>query len=318
VTVCIAAMFRWNYASGRQPDDWGWAALTMSDRMITAGDVQYEPRQLKFATVSDRVMILVAGDFSVHSQAVRATMQQTATIQSPTPENVAMIYGRAIQSIKRRHAEDLYLAPLGLNTDTFLAQQREMATSFVDRLTSQMQEHVGPEVEAIIVGLDGSHMRIFTVDSQGVAHCWDDIGFAAVGSGGWHARSRLMQLGFTNSLNFAPALSAIYAAKKSAEVAPGVGGATDIYLIFRSGIERAWPRLQERLQELFEAFRLQQDSLVLTAVNDLQSYLNNPTPDQVQAHEQLEGQASRNAQADAGVGSDAAEAARTNEGRQEG
>jgi hypothetical protein len=118
VTVCNAGLFDWNYGTVEVPD-WGRAGILISDRMITAGDVQYEPRQRKAAEIAPNVLLAIAGDYSIHSQAIKDTHKQLRGNVKPDPYDVALIYGRAIQAIKRRQAEDLYLSPLGLNTRYF-------------------------------------------------------------------------------------------------------------------------------------------------------------------------------------------------------
>ena len=151
MTVCIAASFKWNYAHFGQPEDLGPGILTVSDRMITAFDIEYEPTQTKVAFATRRCVILIAGEYLVHSQAIKSTMAQLKTESSI--ENVALIYGREIQKLKQRHAEDIYLSPFGLNTDTFIAQQKDMSSSFIDRLSNQIQDYPGADVEAIVTGL---------------------------------------------------------------------------------------------------------------------------------------------------------------------
>ncbi len=151
MTVCIATLFRWNYATLTDPQP-GIAALVVTDRMITAGDVQYEPQQTKIAEITPYTLLVIAGDYSLHSQAVKATLLRFREERTASPENIARFYGKQIQTIKVREAEDLYLAPLGLNTDTFLAQQKEMAPHLSSHLAEQLQAYQGQEVDALVVG----------------------------------------------------------------------------------------------------------------------------------------------------------------------
>jgi hypothetical protein len=157
VTVGVATLFRWNYGP-YEPNDvpvFGMAAIVACDRMITAGDIQYEPQQTKFAIMTPRILVSIAGDYSIHSEALLETRKQIGINANIHPQNVAILYGKSIQAIKRRQAEDLHLAPLGMNTDTFLAQQRELLDSVANRLTDQLQNFEGEEVEALVVGSDG-------------------------------------------------------------------------------------------------------------------------------------------------------------------
>lgn len=269
VTVCVATLFHWNYGTLEKPE-LGLAAIAASDRMITNFDAEYEPEQLKFAFVTSRSCILIAGAYPIHSEAILETMKQLKTTPEAHPQNIALIYGRAIQAIKRRHAEDIFLAPLSLNTDTFLAQQKDFSEIFVDRLTTQMQEYRGDDVEALIVGSDGTSVHLYQVDSRGIASCMNDVGFAAIGIGAWHARSRLMQAGYVNTAGYSTALAATYAAKKNAEIAPGVGKATDMRLIIKNVIEPIRADVFEKLEAVYADFETKKRALTLEALAELQ------------------------------------------------
>jgi hypothetical protein len=251
VTVCIGALMHWHYPD--EPTS-GAAALALSDRMITAGDVEYEPFQQKVAFLAPGIVALVAGDFTVHSQAIKTTNEQLRNRTVIKPFDVANIFGQAIQSVQRKMAEDRFLAPLGLNTDSFLAQQKDMSEPFIASVTAQLQDHDGADVEALIVGITRDEAHIYEVDRRGTVRCYDDVGFAAIGIGGWHARSRLMQYGYVNSLGYGRALAATYAAKKAAEVAPGVGKFTDLNLITRDGVTPVSEELANRLFQLYEKY----------------------------------------------------------------
>jgi 20S proteasome alpha/beta subunit len=192
----------------------GVAAIVACDRMITAGDIQYEPQQTKFAIMTPRILVSIAGDYSIHSEALLETRKQIGINANIHPQSVAILYGKAIQAIKRRQAEDLHLAPLGMNTDTFLAQQRELLDSVANRLTDQLQNFEGQEVEALVVGSDGHDVLLYSVDTKGMIYYLNDVGFGAIGMGAWHAKSRLMQNGYVNTAVYAQALAAAYAAKK--------------------------------------------------------------------------------------------------------
>lgn len=276
VTVCIAAIFSWNYSTLASPQP-GPAAMILSDRMITAGDVQYEPQQTKVAYITPRVLLVIAGDYSLHSQAIRKTAEHFQKDPNASPECVAVFYGRSVQALKLKEAEDLYLAPLGLNSDSFLAQQKDMAPHFVSLLTDQMQAYRGEEVDSLIVGSAGSVIDIYGVDTKGMIACYNDVGFAAIGSGAWHAKSRLMQAGYVNTTSFAAALSFGFAAKKAAELAPGIGVNTDITLVFKSGYEHLRPDVANRVHELYLEYIPKVHALGGEYINKVQEFISKPT-----------------------------------------
>ena len=249
MTVCIAVLCQWNYGTRDNPAP-APVAIVVSDRMITAGDVQYEPQQTKHANITPKILLVIAGD-SLHSQAIRKTAAHFKGSMTATPEDVATFYGRTIQALKLREAEDLYLAPLGLNSDSFLAQQKDMAPHFISLLTEQMQAYRGEEVDALVIGpREQDVVSIYGVDTKGMVTCHDDVGFAAIGNGAWHVKSRLMQFGYANSNVFSTALVISYAAKKVSELAPGVGTNTDIKIVFRDHVEEIRPDVGNKLHSL--------------------------------------------------------------------
>jgi 20S proteasome alpha/beta subunit len=243
--------------------------------MITAGDIKYEPNQRKRAEIFQGISISVAGDYAYSSAAMARTYAQAG--ENPSVETVATLYGQAIQNIKRKEAEDLYLAPLGLNTDTFIAQQREMSESFVSTLREQMQNHRSEEVAALIVGCqiikDKRVIRIFEVNTHGMVSCHDDVGFAAIGSGAWHAKSRLMQSGYVSTLFYPAALGFTFAAAKAAEVAPGVGSEIDIAIVFEDHVEALRPDLAEELPKLYKRYAESSKELTLKSVYELRDFI---------------------------------------------
>lgn len=99
------------------------------------------------------------------------------------------------------------------------------------------------------------------------------MGFAAIGIGAWHAKSGLMQAGYHNSLAFAPALAAAFAAKRSAQVAPGVGVNTDIHIITKNGFFRLWPEVDQKVHNLYDSYQKAVTKLGEAAVLELDKFI---------------------------------------------
>jgi hypothetical protein len=276
MTVCIAALFNWNYGTAEGQFDWGKAAIVASDRMLTSGDIQYEPQQQKLAMAGTRTVVLVAGDISTHSEAIQRMHDKVPAGIAARPEDVALIYGREIQAIRRRISEDIFLSPFGLNTDSFIAQQKDMSEGFVSRIATQLQDFQGDDVEAIVVGMENDAVRLYCVNKFGVVNNCEDIGFAAIGIGAWHARSQFMQARFVNNWGAAQAFATVIAAKKAADIAPGVGKVTDFNLIFRHEVRRIWPNMGQKLEMLYAEFEDGRNVLVNKGIEQLQEFLDAP------------------------------------------
>ena len=259
MTVCVVGLCNFNYAPQGKPDDLGVVAIMASDRMITFDDVQYEPDQLKVAQLVNGSVLLIAGDYTLHSEAIKKVQHGFRGKEGVLPIDAALTYGRTIQDIKRRRAEDIYLAPLGLNTDLLNAQQKEMSATMASTLIEQMQNYQGEDVESLVVGVEAglqgeTRASIYHIDTRGSVTCADDVGFAAIGSGAWHARSQLMQARYTKSFYYYPALATLFSAKKAADTSPGVGSKTDITVLFKSGPESLLNENLNKMEELYSDF----------------------------------------------------------------
>jgi hypothetical protein len=272
MTVCIAAMFNWNYGDLKTPN-FGKAILTVADRQLTAGDVEYEPRQLKMSFLTSRALLLFAGDVTVHSEAVLRTMRQVQAVPESDPGIIAELYAGFLREIKFRYGVQKYLSPLGLDQESFYSSHRDFAPEFLGRLTDQLQSYDGPSTEAIIAGTDGNSLQIWVVDEESKVSNHSDIGFAAIGIGAWHAKSTLMAARFTNNLPFAAVLAFAYAAKKRAQIAPGVGNETDIHLITKQGWEPLLPETKTFLQNTYTEFEERRDKLALEMIEKIDDFI---------------------------------------------
>jgi hypothetical protein len=105
-----------------------------------------------------------------------------------------------------------------------------MQVDAVNKLTYDILHYAMPDIAAIITGIDDLGARLFC-GQDGKLTCEDAIGFAAIGAGYWHAQSQFMFAGYSRRASAAKSLYLVYAAKKRAEMAPGVGSETDMFLM---------------------------------------------------------------------------------------
>lgn len=269
MTVCIAALFQWTYA----PGDTGLVALTTSDRMITAGDIEYEPPQFKTSFLSQHIHIMVSGDYGSHSEALMMLHVAAKENSSIDAHAAALLYADSLQKLRLREATRAILAPLGMTTTDFLERQGQMAPSLVTDLFNQMQAFRGPPTEAIIVGSSGQRSDIYLIDQSGALSCQSDVGFAAIGIGAWHAKPTIMRAGYGKHIPYATALSISYAAKKSALVAPGVGSTTDMFLITRDGWSQVEAALVHQLETAYEIYEAGVRNLAKDAMDSVNERL---------------------------------------------
>src|ERR1700685_4645892 len=195
-----------------------------SDRMLTAGDVEFEPETAKIYSVTNSSVVMIAGEASLQIEILQRLYKFGADRIKERPQewfpigDLAAEYQRVYQDIKSHKAEARVLGPLGLTLDTFIKRQREMSGPIVADLTKEIVNFDMASIEAIVCGVDGSGAHIYVVNNTEVT-CRDAIGFAAIGAGYWHANSQFMFAGHNRNRPLAETLLLTYAAKRRAEVA---------------------------------------------------------------------------------------------------
>lgn len=252
MTVCTASLFYWFYDLDTK--DFGPAIIAASDRMLTdiGLDIEYEASRYKGTTLTKTHMVLIAGDIRVHSAMLLELAPTLSGNNDLTTLELAELCAEFFQKYRRKEGERMFLSPLNLDENSFLSRQRTMEPSLVVELANQLQGHK-IEAEALVVGCDKKLAHLYRVDASGIVTCHDDIGFVSIGNGGVHASAQFMYESYTHSVPYYPALYQTFVAKKRAEVAPGVGGFTDMFVLNRNGITRVPDALIQALERIYKA-----------------------------------------------------------------
>lgn len=252
MTVCIAALINFIYADNAL----GRAVIAVTDRMLTAGDIEYEPPQFKVAFLRKRIVVLIAGDITVHSEVVNYVQRSLAANPEDDVETVADLYANNIRKLRTKRAAIEYLAPLGLDIASFMSKQKDMLPQIAYDIANQLQAY-RLDVEALVVGCnDDLSAHVFHVDGAGDKTYQHDINFAAIGIGAGHARSQFMFSRYPKIINLYRALPILYTAKRRAEVAPGVGKESDWLLITRDGWSFIQPEVIAELDKAYGEFEV--------------------------------------------------------------
>lgn len=204
--------------------------------MLTLGDIEYEPDSPKILKLTNSVVVLASGDWNIQTQIYEPISAQISERVNADPDNwlsvaeAAQMYRDKYVELRREAAELAILQPLGLNQTTFISRQRMMSSELIQSLTEQLTGYRIPDAHTIIAGVDSSGAHIFAVENDIIINL-DRVGFAAVGIGATHARSHLMLSKYSPSMSETKALVAVHKAKKKAEVSPGVGEGTDLFVL---------------------------------------------------------------------------------------
>ena len=229
MTVCIAAICK---SLGSELP----TILGASDRMLTAGDIEFEPQTPKIFAITNSIALMLAGDSSMQVEVISEIVPKVTSRIQTEPKNwwnvrdIADLYAHHYNLARLKRAENEILAPLGLNRESFLARQPGLDRELVHRLANDLRNYTAPAVEAIFAGIDLTGAHIFVAYNSDIS-CLDLIGFAAVGIGSRHANSEFMFAKHTRQRPLPETLLLVYSAKKRAEVAPGVGTGTDMFMI---------------------------------------------------------------------------------------
>lgn len=225
VTVCVAAICDNSTIIGA------------SDRMLTAGNVQFEPTFPKIYSFTSSITAMVSGDMTLQSELISDMYSHinSMLIAQPPPDwfnvkDIAYLYAEFYSSLKSKRAERDYLIPVSLTRETFIIRQNELSPGLIDKLTKELINYDLPSSSAIFAGIDKTGPHLYIVHN-GEVSCQDAVGFASIGAGWYHANSHLMFARYARNQSMSRALLLTYTAKKRAEVAPGVGSDTDMFMI---------------------------------------------------------------------------------------
>jgi hypothetical protein len=231
MTVCVATLCELG-------GDKGPCIVGASDRMLTIGNEGYQPPVTKVVPFLDFAAIMFAGSAELHAETINA-IDHAARVdptQYGTVMEVVELYRSVYSSACRRRAEQEVLRPVGLDLASFLDRKRDLRPAVVEELTERLLAFRIPQeldVHAIIAGVDATGGHLWSVQ-QGDAYCYDRVGFVAIGSGDFHARSQLMVAEYTPHHPLSSALMLTYAAKRRAEITPYVGTHSDVFMIGRA------------------------------------------------------------------------------------
>ncbi len=206
--------------------------------MLTSGDgaVEFEPAFPKSFALTNSIVAMMAGDSAIQAEILQdvhgVILERIRT--HPTVwikvKEAAELYSKVYSKIKQKRGENAILGPLGLTHKTFIEGQKSMSESFVNQITKELLNFGMEEFETILTGIDTDGAHIYVVSNYGI-HCFDTVGFAAIGSGSRHAQSQFMLARHGRLAKQEETILLTYSSKKYSEAAPGVGEATDMFSI---------------------------------------------------------------------------------------
>jgi len=242
MTVCIGAIC----------DD-GHTAIIASDRMVTSNypPIKFEHTRRKIFHLTDYCAALTAGDalkpISIIPK-VKAFLGK-----NPSIESIAEDAKKHYQVLRAEKAEEFFLNPRTITKEVFYTKGAGIFPPDLFNLIDSQFIRFDFGLDLLIVGVDELGAHIYTVRNPGTIDCFNTLGFHAIGVGELHAVQVFIAHRYNKSYTMSEAINIVYAAKKAAEVAPGVGRETDIALIVKSHILNVEPETIKELSKIYSA-----------------------------------------------------------------
>ena len=190
MTVCIAARA-------------GQYIVGASDRMLTSGDVQFEPSAAaKTMGVSNCIFCHDCRRFwpsGANNDFVLSDVRSRIDTDKTNwwlVRDVADLYIKHYSDISNKRAEDAIFCRYISTSNSFIANQGTMNDRLVNDTARELLNFRMPPLSAIFAGHDPNGPHIYVVsenlDTNSLEfNCLDAVGFVAIGSGGRHYRPSL-------------------------------------------------------------------------------------------------------------------------------
>lgn len=232
MTVCIAAIC-----------ENGKATVVAADRMFTSPlNLEFETEEQKIENLLPSCVALTAGSSSAATEVLEGTRRSIFNSKEPSVEQVACEVKDQYTVIRSNKIEETIILPT-LGADFMDQRQKGKTLPEYLQVQGQMYQQLvtvanqfNLQLELIVAGVDKSGSHIFIVTHPGTYYSLDKLGYGAVGTGGIHASISLSLSAQTWRRGLFETLYSVYDAKRAAEVAPGVGEATDIAIVDANGI----------------------------------------------------------------------------------
>lgn len=242
MTVCIAATC-----------ENGQAVVVASDRMLSAPflTIEFDHPDAKIDLIGGRCVALTAGDALSVQDILVGGLGVAAQLQDPTVELIAQHVRNRFADVRKRRINEMVLGPRGLDFDMFYAGGiQRLPPELAMFLDSQIQQaQLGSSI--ILAGVDASGAHIFAVEDPGATSCFDRLGYHSVGSGHRHALLTLVSRSQHKTADLYTTMFNVFAAKRAAELAPGVGSATEMRLVTPQGVKSLSAEEITRLDQIY-------------------------------------------------------------------
>lgn len=244
MTVCIAA----NCAGGS-------AVVVASDRMLSAPflTLEFDHPDAKIDQVSQTCVALTSGDALAAQDVLADGAGFAGQLQSPMITNFADQIRQKFVDSRRRLANEQVLEPRGMNfADFYQGGGISRLPPDLGMVIDNAIQRLRLEVSVILAGVDSTGAHIFHIEDPGTTSCFDRLSYHAIGSGHRHALLTLVSHSQHRTNDINRTVFNVYAAKRAAEAAPGVGQATEMRVITKAGVQVVTTETIAKMRALYD------------------------------------------------------------------
>jgi 20S proteasome alpha/beta subunit len=245
MTVCIAALC----GNGEKA-----RAVVAADRMVTAGGfMEFEHPGSKIVELSPHALVMVAG---ATNDGMRLVNEAAASMGGNSGDIVALAedLGQRYSDARGHRAEQTILKTRGLDFQSYYGMHNGLSQQVV-MLVDDALRKFDFGVELLLAGVDDAGAHVHTNGNPGGGHqTHDSIGWTAIGSGAIHVLPSMAGFVHSPKAGYGQTLFRVYASKRRAEVAPGVGHETEVAVISRDGTKRLSNTELQELDSIYESF----------------------------------------------------------------
>ena len=250
MTICLGAL-----CAGADGTD-ASAVVVASDRMVTMGGItEFEHEVPKVTQIGDRIVALAAGDALRGAQLINE-LRRDVHHGAQQLQNVAATAAALYAALRRQQIESEILSPRGITMQQFY---QGLQQAMLPQLVINIDNLIGTfnyNLEVLIAGADDSGAHLCAITNPGGSY--DDfqpIGYAAIGSGALHAVQSLIGMRQAPLRSLHETVFNVYASKRRAEAAPGVGRETDVVIIQANAITRVEQPVLQQLDTLYQEYQ---------------------------------------------------------------
>lgn len=227
------------------------AVVAVSDKMVTAGDIEFEHSEPKIEKLTNRCVALTAGSALAHVELFDKVRGLLGSADDTAISDIVEIIKREYVALRKQKIEEEILKPRGLTLSAFIEHMNDFPVGFSSNIDQYIDKREY-NVTAIVCGIDNEGAHLYRIIDPGTEDRFDAIGFVAIGIGRKHAEGSLIRNKCFQSTPLNRAVYYAVEAKINAEVAPGVGSETDATIIDENGSTELSEGQISELRKMYE------------------------------------------------------------------